>query len=172
MERTWETDKGRGSPRRACEGALGPPAFPCPPQEGSCREHGGPGGRCEALLSLSCPPGLVRAALGGGDKRELQKPLLCARFVPSSVGGLALHWDAGVFQGSTWSHSRRDLILAPINAIFESTGLSFITNEKELRYLGLSRLLGRINSLRVWNTEPRLWVLWCFTSHRPRSLGG
>ena len=145
----WEMDRG-GSLRRACEVELGMVALalrglPVSTPGGLTQGAWGPR-RMTRSSPLSVLPSW--ASQGGSwqeDKRELQKRLLCPRSVPSSVGGIALHLDAGLFHRRTWSHSHRVLILAPINAIFESVDLSFITNKKELRYRDLSWLLGRIN---------------------------
>lgn len=49
-------------------------------------------------------------------------------------GSTALCLDVSSLQGHgrTWSHSHGIVVLAPINAIFETMDLSFITNKKGL----------------------------------------
>lgn len=49
---------------------------------------------------------------------------------PASFGSTALCLDVSSLQGHgrTWSHSHGIVVLAPINAIFETMDLSFITN--------------------------------------------
>lgn len=59
-------------------------------------------------------------------------------------GCLILCLDASLLLGRAVSHSHHVLLLAPVNAAFETMDLSFTTN-KTGRYLCLSRLLGRID---------------------------